>query len=66
MTPASHRTRLALTVRSSFEATRLSPACLVEAYAAVVPAVRRQLGARRHEARVPAAGSAIRAGGSRR
>jgi hypothetical protein len=66
MTQVSHRTRLALTVRRRFEATRLSPTYLADAYAAVVPVVRRRVGPGRQESRVAAADSAIRAGGDRR
>jgi hypothetical protein len=49
----AHRDRTkarSLTVRRSFEPTRIAPACLVDAYEQVVPITRRPIrGARTHE-----------------
>jgi hypothetical protein len=62
MRRANHRT--ALHVRLTFEATRLSPAYLVHAYAIVVPVVRRQVRpGRQRWTDTPAVGNAVPAGG---
>jgi hypothetical protein len=66
VTRASHRT--ALNVRQTFESTRLSSAYLVQAYAIVVPVLRRQLraGQRQRWTDTPSVGSAVPAGGNER
>jgi len=66
MRPTTHRTHPSVLVRRTFEATRLSPACLAEAYAALVPSVRRRVAVSRPEWRARSTGDAQHAGGTRR
>ena len=63
---AHQRIRAALTVRRTFETTRLSAACLADAYAVLVPVVRRRVAAVRPSTIAPPADDAIRVGGGRR
>ena len=66
MTRVTQGTRTGLPVRRTFAASRLAPACLAEAYAALVPSVRRRV-AGSPPARVALApDDARRAGGARR
>ncbi len=65
MRRANHRT--ALSVRMTFESSRLSSANLVHAYAIVVPVLRRQVRPGRQLCTdTPAVDSAVRAGGTGR
>jgi hypothetical protein len=66
MTRANHRTRTDLSVRMTFESTRLSPAFVSEAYAILMPIARRQVLADRHRTVAPATSSSVRVGGKRR
>ena len=59
------QTRSGLHVRRTFEANRLSAACLADAYAALVPIVRRRVAADRPRPLAPATDAMRREGGGR-
>jgi hypothetical protein len=66
MKRAQLRTRSGLTVRRTFESSRLSAACLADAYAVLVPVVRRRVAAGRPSTIAPPSDAVIRVGGGRR
>jgi len=66
MKRTNSRTHPVWSVHRTFESTRLSPVCLTEAYAVLVPAIRRRVAVGRPSTADPAASTLRRAGGALR